>query len=148
MTNDPNAFLMGTGAKSALFKKIGDRASGVIMHAELRQQTDFVSGALKFWDDGKPRMQLAVTLLTEDHDDDDDDGMRTVYVRGAMQKAVRDAILKSGARGLGDGGRLVVEYTGDAEATRPGMSGAKQFKAKYEPPVEQIPVSDDDDLPF
>ena len=154
---DPNALIMGSGAKSALFKVHGDQVWGAIMSSEVRQQTDFDTGALMFWDDGKPRMQVVILLLTEEQDDDDDDGMRAVYARGQMLKAIRAAVVKAGANGIADGGKLVIRYTGDAEPKRKGMSGAKQFFAKYEPPVsvthlpEDTPAydgSDEDSLPF
>ena len=152
---DPNALIMGSGAKSAQFKAHGDQVWGTIMSSEVRQQTDFDSGALLFWDDGKPRMQVVILLLTEEQEDDDDDGMRAVYARGQMLKAIRAAVVKAGAKGIADGGKLVIRYTGDAEPKRKGMSGAKQFFAKYEPPVsvthlpDDAPADEDEDsLPF
>lgn len=155
MTNDPNAFLMGSGARSASFKEHGDRIWGTIISSEMRQQTDFDTGQLLFWDDGKPRMQVVVTLMTDLHEDDDDDSLRAVYIKGEMQKAVRGALVKAGVRGIEDGGKLLVQYTGDGEPKRKGMSGAKLYYAKYEPPVKMTELPDqpdgeepDDSLPF
>lgn len=159
---DPNSFLMGAGGKSAVFKNHDDQVWGRIVHFELRQQTDFDSGAPLVWDDGNPRMQLAVTLQTNDRDDDDDDGLRNIYVKGQMQKALAGAVVKAGATGIAEGGQVLVRYTSDAEPRRSGMSGAKQYFVKYEPPVYAIeddgngeslphneePPIDEDDLPF
>ena len=151
MTMDPDSFLMGSGGRSAKFEKAGDRTWGVIMDSQMRQQIDLDTNKPAFWDDGNPKMQLVVTLLTELHEDDDDDGLRKVYIRGQMQKAVADAVRKAGAKGLRDGGKLLVQYTGDAEPTRRGFNGAKQYFAKYEAPTQETPVPDEnepDDVPF
>ena len=147
---DPNAFLMGGGARSASFKEHGDRVWGTVMSAEMRQQTDFKSGKPLVWDDGSPRMQVVISLLTELHEDDEDDGLRAVYVKGALQQAVRSALVKAGVRGVEDGGKLLVQYTGDAEPAGPGLSGAKLYFAKYEPPTKmtELPDQPDDDSPF
>lgn len=148
---DADAFLMGSGGRSASFKDHGDQVWGVVMSAEVRQQTDFTSGDLLFWDDGKPRMQLVVTLLTEEREDDDDDGLRRVYIKGQMTKAVQEAVRKAGAKGLREGGRLVVRYVSDIPPAKRGLSPAKKYVAKYEPPTQEVMVPDEpefDDEPF
>ena len=152
MTNyaDPNAFLMGGGNKSAKFDNEGDKVVGTIQHMEVRQQTDIKTNEPLFWDDAKkqPKMQLLVTLATDVREDDDDDGVRTLYVRGQMQKAVQDAVRKSGARGLAEGGRLGVKWVGTAAPKSRGFNGAKQYAAQYEAPVVQVGNEYDDDEPF
>ena len=151
---DADSFLMGAGGRSAQFKSHGDQVFGTVMSAEMRQQVDLDTNQLAFWDDGNPKMQLVVTLLTEQHEDDDDDGLRKVYIKGQMQKAVADAVRKAGVKGIREGGRLVVRYVGDAEPIKKGFSGAKQFIAKYEAPTQEVmvpePEFDDngDELPF
>jgi hypothetical protein len=150
MTTDPNSLIMGSGARSAKFAAHGDRVWGTIMSSKTRQQTD-IQGQLKFWDNGEPMMQVVVTLLTELQEDDEDDGLRSVYVKGQMLNALRSAIVKAGERGIGDGGKLLVQYTGDAEPRQKGFSGAKQYYCKYEPPVSitELPdQSNDEDAPF
>lgn len=135
---DPNEWLMSGGARSAKFETIGTVVKGVIVAApELRQQTDFTTGALKFWDDGKPMMQLVVTVDTGEKDplEDDDDGLRSFYIKANLQVAVKDAIRKAGAKGLEVGGKLAVKYTGDGVAKTKGMSPPKQFSAQYTPAV-------------
>ena len=65
MSTDPNGWLMSGGVGSAKFDAHGDCVNGTITETpELRQQTDFDTGAPLFWDDGKPKMQLVVTLAT------------------------------------------------------------------------------------
>lgn len=151
MTMDPDAFLMGAGGRSVSFKTVNDQVWGVVMNSQMRQQIDLDSQRPAFWDDGNPKMQLVITLLTEEREDDEDDGLRKVYVKGQMQKAIGDAVRKAKAPGIRDGGRLLVRYLGDAEPTRRGYNGAKQFFAKYEPPAVTVPSDDEEepsDLPF
>ena len=154
MTNqiDPNAFLMGNSSRSAKFESEGDVSVGFITHYEMRQQTDIKTGAAKTWDDGNPMMQLVVTIDTEARDDDEDDGARTVYIKGQMQKAVADAIRKSGEHGLGIGGKLGIKYVSTAAPKQRGFNGAKQYTAKYEPPTFRVEDPDstsvEDGSPF
>ena len=146
MTNDPNAFLMGAGGRSATFPEAGTQYDGYIVSYEMRQQTAYQTNKLKFYDDGNPMMQLVITIHTDLREDDDDDGLRSLYVRGNMQKAVRDAVAKAGARGIAADGRLFVRYVGDEETAQKGKNPAKRYIAKYAPPVQAIP-SDPDDAP-
>jgi hypothetical protein len=155
MTNDPNAFLMGAGGRSATFPDIGTEYDGYIVSYEMRQQTDFKSGQPLLWNDGNPRMQLVVTIHTNLQEDADDDGMRTLYIKGNMQKAVKDAVAKAGARGIAIDGRLFVRYTGDGEKPDPKLNAPKFYIAKYLAPVQAIPGDpgdgpppDDDAAPF
>ena len=151
--DESNSVLMGSAGRSAQFKEHNDQTWGVIVHSEVRQQSKFETGELLFFDDGMPRMQVIITLQTEEHLDDDDDGLRKLYVRGQMIKAVQAAVLKTGQRGIATGGKLLVRYMSDAEPKRKGMSGAKQYFAKYEAPVQTTElvmddVEDDAELPF
>jgi hypothetical protein len=67
--------------------------------------------------------------------DEDDDGMRRLYVKGNLQRAIREAVLKSGSRTIKDGASLTVQYIGDDVPARKGMSGAKKYAAVYEPGI-------------
>lgn len=146
MTTDADAFLMGAGGRSAKFTNYGDRVWGVVMGQQTRQQTDFKSKAKKYWDDGNPMLELVVTLLSEEHLDDNDDGLRRLYISGQMQRAVADAVRKSGAPGLRDGGKLLVQYTGEGEA-QGGLNPPKLYFAKYEAPSIGMPIQTEPDEP-
>ena len=152
MTTDANQWLMATGVRSAKFEAENDQIDGTIMDFEMRQQTNYTTGAPLTWDDGKPRMQMVVTLLTEIHDDDDDDGLRKLYIKGQMQRVVQDAVRKTGVRGLAEGGRLFVRFTKTLPPAKQGMSGAKQYIAKYMAPQYAVPDGDgppdESELPF
>lgn len=125
-------------ATSAKFETPGQSITGrITAQPQVQQQKDFTTGALKFWDDGKPMVQLHVTLATDQRDPSiqDDDGNRSVYVKGQMQKAVGEAVRKAGAKYLEIGGTLTVTYTGDGEQKQRGMNPPKLYTAAYVPPV-------------
>jgi hypothetical protein len=147
MTQDVNQFLMGGGGRSFKFAQHGDSVAGYITSTELRQQTS-MDGDLLTWDDGKPRMQLVVTLDTGLGEDGDDDGLRRIFVRGQMTKAVQAAVVKAGERGIALDGHLTVTYESDAKPERKGISGAKQYSAAYSPPVTRIPDDDPGPEPY
>lgn len=131
-----NEFLMAGGAKSAKFEVIGTTVTGTIAsEPEVMQQTDFRTGEPKFWNDGKPRLQMRIILATSERDPStpDDDGNRAIYVKGQMQKAVRDAIRQAGAPGIAVGGTLAITYTGDGVAD--GGYPPKIYSAAYTPPA-------------
>lgn len=129
-------FLMGGGVPSAKFPTIGTTVSGRITERPtVEQQRDYTTGDLKFWDDGKPQMQLVVTLATSERDPEvqDDDGTRRIYIKGQMKNAVAQAVRTAGARGLEVGGVLSVTYSGDGERKNVKFNAPKNFTATYTP---------------
>lgn len=145
-TADANAFLMQSGVKSFKFDQPNTTAKGPIFSLDMQQQRDIKDNSLKFWNDGNPMMQLRVVLQTELRDDDNDDGQRAIYVKGEMQKAVRDAIRNAGASQIEVDGVLAVQYIGDGERTNPAFNPPKLFRAQYQPPVASPTAVAVDDL--
>ena len=162
MTTDVNSVLMGAGGRSASFKKHDDQVWGTVMAYELRQQHDIATGEPLTWPDGNPKNQIVITLLTEESEDDEDDGLRRVYVKVPSQllTAMRQAVTKAGAKGIDEGGKFLVRYTGDAEPKQRGFNGQKLYFCKYEKPAytnvlpepewsgEEPDAIDPDNLPF
>lgn len=145
-----NDFLMsGGGGKTAKFPTPGTMVRGKVLSAEPRQQREYNPdgvGKPKFWDDGKPMMELVIALQTTeiDPDDEQDDGVRMVYASNKMLKAVKEAVRPHG--GLAIGGDLAIKYTGDGEAKTRGFHPPKLYKAQYAPPVETVNLDDNDEL--
>lgn len=138
MTN-ANDLLMGSGIPAAKFPTIGTAISGrIVREPEAREQTDFTTGAVLRWDNGEAKMQIVVHLATDQRDPQDlsDDGTRALYIKGQMLNAVRGAVRAAGAPGLAVGGTLTITYAGDAEPTKRGFNGAKQYTATYTPPAQ------------
>lgn len=131
-----DSFFAG-GYKSAKFDVPGKIYQGVIVAVPtVSQQTDFVTRTPKTYDDGSPMYQLAVPIQTDERDPEDpyDDGVRSIYVKGQMTSAIKQALRAAGRPRLEIGGTLIVRYDGDAEPQQRGMNGAKQFTAAYTPP--------------
>lgn len=134
----------GGSAPSARFSNIGDSVEGEIVDVLAQQQQRAFKpdglGDLLVWDDGKPRMQLPVCIQTEQRDPsiEDDDGVRTVYLKKALKKAVGEAMKKAGHRGdpaIGD--KLLIQFYAEEENGTPNPT--KQYRAKY----TKAPKSDD-----
>lgn len=127
--------LLEGGGKSAKFTEIGDTVKGAVVSAESRQQTDYTSGEPLTWDDGNPRMQLVITLATDQRDPDDptDDGHRNLYAKGKLLDAIRQALKAAGVK-LAEGGTLAVQYTGDGTPKNPKHNPPKEYVAEYAPP--------------
>ena len=149
---DANAFLMG-GAKSASFPTLGTTVAGVIVQEpQTTQVRNPKDNKPEYWnnDPTQPKMQLVVTLRTNDRDVNNplDDGERRLFVKGNMRKAIAAAVRAAGATGLAVGGVLSVTYTADGVKPSATLSAPKEYRAKYIPPkprevpVEQAPSQD------
>jgi hypothetical protein len=153
MSDNVNDFLFGGGGRAAKFENIGDKVKGIITDVDVVQQTDMDTNQPLTWADGRPRMQLVVTLETGERVDDNDDGMRKVYAKGgryevaegtgtSMKDAIADAVKKAGAGSLDAGATLVVAHTGLAKRTNRGFNPAKLYRAQYEAPVKTVSGAD------
>lgn len=137
-------FLLGGGGAPSAFTKsdpVGTTVGGpIVEQPELRQQTDFDTDALLFWDDGKPRMQLVVTVQTSlrDPSREDDDGRRRFYIKGNLQGAVRDAVRAAKASSLEVGGTLTVTRSGRDAPKKKGLDGAWLHEATYTPAAQNF----------
>ncbi|MFE6846536.1 hypothetical protein [Streptomyces sp. NPDC057686] len=130
-------FLMGGGVKSASFDGTPPITwEGTIVEFGKQQKRDFDTNEPVFWNDGRPKEVLRVTLRTSQRDpsDPEDDGQRAVYLEWKKAWAVRDAVKASGAK-FEPGGYLSLTYTHDGQLP-PGKRGKppKEFKAMYSPP--------------
>lgn len=141
----PEQFLMGGGGAPSAFTTddpLGTTVGGPIVEPPtLIEQTDFDSGEVLTWDDGRPRMQLVVTVQTDRYDPsrDGDDGRRRFYVKGGnLQQVIRDAVRKTGAPGLEVGGTLLVTRVGQGEPKRKGGAKPWLHTATYIPAAQNF----------
>jgi hypothetical protein len=138
MTQSMEGFLLGGKIAALKFPSVGtEHTLTVTDEPELRQQTDFDSGAPLFWDDKEtqPRMQLVITGEVDQaaREGVDDDGLRRLYVKGELQKAMGQALREAGAKSIEVGGKVWVKYTGDGTATG-RKNPPKLYKAAYKAP--------------
>jgi hypothetical protein len=153
MSDEVTGFLFGGEGNAAKFEELGDKVTGKITNCVMAQQTSMDDNTPLTWSDGRPRMQLVITLATDDRNGDDDDGARRVYAKGgnyevatgsgtSMKDAIASAVKASGKRTLEEGGTLTVAYTGEGKRTNRGYNAPKLYKAKYEPPRASISEED------
>lgn len=151
--DDVNDFLNAGGAKPFAFDNIGDSVTGVILSSVIRQQTDMQTKMPAFWDDGKPKNMLAVTIQTELQDDDDDDGTRNVYFTGgnytaasgtgtSRLTALKDALRKAKLKAPEDGDILTMTFTGMGKPSNKGFSAPKLFTVEYTKAPSNVSLDD------
>lgn len=147
--SDVNDFLFGGGGKAAKFEEVGDTVEGRIEDVVVSQQTSMDDNTPLTWPDGRPRMQMVVTLATDLREGDDDDGIRKLYAKGgryevasgagtSMKDAIADAVKKAGAKSIDEGGYLKVGHSGVGKKTNRGYSAPKLYRAVYEPPKASV----------
>jgi hypothetical protein len=141
IADDALDLLANGGSPAAKFESPGDKTTGKVVSAQKRQQADYGTGAPKFYDDGNPMWEVVITVDTGE-DDGKGDTCRRLFARGAMLKAVREALHEANAK-LEVGGELVVKYTEDGEPPKKGFNPPKLFKAKYTPPAPSAVDLDD-----
>lgn len=130
--NDTSGFF-SSPPPSVKFDSPGDTARGEVVTKELRQQTDLDTGDPLVWSDGRPRMQLVVTIRVSP-ESDDDEGLRNLYVRANMRQAVIAALKLAKQSDLTIGDTLSVTYTGDDKPAKRGVQGAKLYTATVNEP--------------
>jgi hypothetical protein len=132
-----NALLMGGGTKSIKWAdhSIGHTVIGTIVdQPKVEQMKKYQSTELDFWKSGDPKMQIVVTIQTDERDpsDADDDGKRRLYIEPRMMQSVREAVQCAGAKGLAIGGRIALRWIAGSGV---GEGNARQFAAEYAPPA-------------
>jgi len=141
------------GGASASFIDKNKWVVGTITAVGEKQETDFASKEPVVWKDGSPKMQMVVTLATDERDDtnEEDDGTRVIYCKWGQHLAIGDAIKETAYQGPMIGGKLGICWSGEKD-TGKGFP-LKLWKAKFEPPKESDkfmgePPADDDSAPF
>jgi hypothetical protein len=138
MSNDTlDDLFAGGGAPAVKWETLGQKVVGPITKAEARQARDFETGDLLTWDDGRPKMEVILTIATGQIDPgiEGDDGERRVFVRGHMFTALREALNKAKARKPEPGGRVAIVWSGEGEPPKKGFKAPRLFTVAYEPPA-------------
>lgn len=130
--------LTGGGSKSLSFKdfKVGDSYEGVISNLRTVQVRNYDDPTkLEFWDDGKPKLQIEVTLDTDyrDADDDDDSGERRVFLFGQKLTAAKEELKRKGLSKLEIGSKFKISLTGTKPAKNPRYNDVKLYGIEITP---------------
>jgi hypothetical protein len=143
---DANALLQGGGDPIIKFAKLGDSVTGLLLDAEVVDQTTPQGATVVDEKTGRVKKQIIYTLQTELRDPfiEDDDGKRRVFAKWAIQQAITEALQEAGLEkvGLKPNGKLTITHSSVKPASTRGFSDMKLFEAKYEAPG--LPSSTDD----
>ena len=118
----------GTKHPALTFPTVGTTHTGVVLEVKKLEDKDMVTGQPKTFDNGDPRWVFVFTLETGT-------GTANLWVRGQMQRAIREAAEKAGVQTL-VGATLSVRYVGDGEKKSAAFNAPKQYQAKVEAPVK------------
>lgn len=128
---DPNDLLGTRSIPSISFKdaKIGDSFTGSITDLRTVQVRSYDTGEPEFWDDGKPKLQIEVTLATDylDPDLDDDDGTRRVYLFGQKLAAAKQEMKAKGFSKLEKGMQFTISFVGEKPASNKKYNNVKLY---------------------
>lgn len=144
---DPNSLLGSKSVPSISFKdaKVGDAYTGIITDLRTVQVKSYDTGEPEFWDDGKPKLQIEVTLATDylDPELDDDDGTRRVYLFGQKLAAAKQEMKSKGLQKLEKGMKFTIKFVGEKPASNKKYNPVKLyeielFKAVSNPDVDAL----------
>jgi hypothetical protein len=119
--------------------------TGRIVKQEMAQQLKFDDKKPDYWDDGRPKRKVIVTLESKPADDDPtDDGLRSIHAKipSALYASIRDAIREANLRTLPVNGThyLAITYTKDTDQT------PAEIRSKRSPAKEFVSLISDQDL--
>lgn len=133
---DPNDLLGTRSIPSISFKeaKVGDAFTGTITDLRTVQVRSYDSGELEFWDDGKPKLQIEVTLATEYIDPtlDADDGTRRVYLFGQKLAAAKQEMKSKGLQKLEKDMKFTIKFTGTKPSSNKKYNDVKLYGIEIE----------------
>jgi hypothetical protein len=133
---DPNDLLGTRSVPSISFKdaSVGDAFTGVITDLRTVQVRSYDSGELEFWDDGKPKLQIEVTLATDylDPSLDADDGTRRVYLFGQKLAAATQEMKSNGLSKLEKGMKFTIKFTGTKPSSNKKYNDVKLYGIEIE----------------
>jgi len=129
---DANDLLAGSSVPSLSFKDtaVGEGYEGTITGLRTVQVRNYEDPTkLEFWDDGKPKLQIEVTLLTDyaDGSNPDDDGSRRVFLFGQKLRAAQEEMRKKGLKKLEIGSTLSITLTGTKPSTNKRYNDVKIY---------------------
>lgn len=133
---DPNDLLGTRSIPSISFKdaEVGTSYTGTISDLRTVQVRSFDTGEPEYWDDGKPKLQIEVTLATEYLDPtlEDDDGTRRVYLFGQKLSAAKQEMKSKGFSKLEKGMSFTISFVGEKPASNKKYNNVKLYGIELE----------------
>lgn len=101
------------GSGNYVPKQPGFSLTGVLKEMpQQRQAMDFTTKQPKFYTDGKPIMEIVLTMDTNERLDADDDGSRRWYLNGHARRALQDEMKRLGIKRFGIGTVITATIAG------------------------------------
>lgn len=130
--------LGGAGAPSLSFKDaaVGHSYEGTIVDVRAVQVRNYEDPTkLEFWDDGKPKMQIEVTLDTAyaDPSDPDDDGKRRVFLFGQKLRSAKEELAKKGMKSIQIGAHFKITLSGTKPSQNKRYNDVKLYTIEMSP---------------
>lgn len=136
MLPDPNDLLGTRSIPSISFKdvKVGTSFTGTITDLRTVQVRSYDTGEPEFWDDGKPKLQIEVTLATSylDASLEGDDGTRRVYLFGQKLAAAKQEMKNKGFSKLEKGMKFTISFVGEKPASNKKYNNVKLYGIELE----------------
>lgn len=134
---DANDLLVGSSVPSLSFKDavVGGSFTGIITDLRTVQVRNYEDPTkLEFWDDGKPKLQIEVTLATgyADGSDPEDDGLRRVFLFGQKLRAAQDEMRKKGIKKLERGSKMTITLSGTKPSANKRYNDVKMYAIELE----------------
>ena len=143
--------LAGSGSPSLSFKdaEVGHSYEGTITELRAVQVRNYEDPTkLEYWDDGKPKMQIEVTLQTDyaDASDPDDDGKRRVFLFGQKLRAAKEELAKKGFKTFEIGMGFKITLSGTKPSQNKRYNDVKLYDielsaATTRPDVDEVMAS-------
>jgi hypothetical protein len=135
---DPNDLLGSKSVPSLSFKdvEVGTKFEGVITDLRTVQVRNYDDpNKLEYWDDGKPKLQIEVTLATKyiDPSLDEDDGTRRVYLFGQKLQAAKAEMKAKGIEKLEKGFKFAIEFVGTKPSSNKRYNDVKLYAIEVTP---------------
>lgn len=128
---------LSSSAPSVQFDAPGDTVTGVIVEADMIQQTKMGTGEPEYWDAAKtrPKMMPALKLHAPGHKDADESGHVSLYLSGGRYSAVKVLTKR-----LDEGATLTLTFSAysDQEPAVKGHNRAKRYTAVYVAPPKGV----------
>ena len=121
-TTDP---FMSTGGPAIKFEEPGEIHSITVRKVDVKVDTDPADGKIKTWPNGDPKNVFVFS------GEDDGGDPASLWVRGNMVNAIRDATKEAGLPTVIDT-KVTIKFTGLGEQPNKALNQPKLFKAKVE----------------
>lgn len=136
MTDGNDILMGGGGAPSISFADPamkGVWVSGTVLDWPKASQQTAPNGDLKTFDNGDPMMQAIIELNVQPPNGDDD-GNRRLFAKGDMLRAIREAVLAAGGKGVEPRSQLAVRWSDDKPSKTKGNNPQKLYEGAYKLP--------------